>query len=122
MKSKKSLLVALVLALCIVIGCTATSCGASSAKNQQGSDVAPTIIVTRPDYSGDIKVHTIYKSGPIIDEFTDLVNKWLEDNRDKIIVDINYQFTSQWDSTAMIIYREKSEQNLANCLDKKNLI
>lgn len=112
MKSKKSLLVALVLALCIVIGCTATSCGASSARSQQGSDVTPTIIVTRPDYSGDIKVYTIYKAGPNIDEFTDLVNKWLEDNRDKTIVDINYQFfltTSQWVSTAMIIYREKSE-------------
>lgn len=112
MKSKKSLLVALVLTLCIVIGCTATSCGASSANNQQGSDVAPTIVVTRPDYSGNIKVYTIYKAGPNIDEFTDLVNKWLEDNRDKTIVDINYQFfltTSQWVSTAMIIYREKSE-------------
>ena len=112
MKSKKSLLVAFVLALCIVIGCTATSCGSSSAKNQQGSDVAPTIIVTRPDYSGDIKVYTIYKKDPNIDEFTDLVNKWLEDNRDKIIVDIDYQFLltpSMWASTVTIIYREKSE-------------
>ena len=112
MKFIKSLLVALVLALCVVIGCTATSCGASSANNQQGSDVAPTIIVTRPDYSGDIKVYTIYKKGPNIDEFTDLVNKWLGDNRDKTIVDINYQFfltISKWVFTAMIIYREKSE-------------
>ena len=113
MKSKKSLLVALILALCVVIGCTATSCGtSSSANNQQGSDVAPTIIVTRPDYSGDIKVYTIYKEGPNIDEFTDLVNKWLEDNRDKIIVDIDYQFfltPSMWASTVTIIYREKSE-------------
>ena len=98
MKSKKSLLVALVLALCIVIGCTATSCRASSARNQQGSDVAPTIIVTRPDYSGDIKVHTIYKSGPIIDEFTDLVNKWLEDNRDKIAEAIS-SFVKEYNDT-----------------------
>lgn len=112
MKSKKSLLVALVLALCIVIGCTATSCGASSASNQQGSDVAPTIIVTRPDYSGDIKVYTIYRDSPNIDEFTNLVNKWLENNRDKTIVDIDYQFfltPSMWASTVTIIYREKSE-------------
>ena len=112
MKSKKSLLVALVLALCSVIGCRATSCGSSSARNQQGSDVAPTIIVTRPDYSGDIKVYTIYKSGPIIDEFTDLVNKWLEDILDKFILDIDYQFfltPSMWASTVTIIYREKSE-------------
>lgn len=112
MKSKKSLLVALVLALCIVIGCTATSCRASSARNQQGSDVAPTIIVTRPDYSGDIKVYTIYKKDPNIDEFTDLVNEWLENNRDKTIVDIDYQFfwtPSMRASTVTIIYREKSE-------------
>ena len=109
MKSKKSLLVALVLALCIVIGCTATSCRSSSANNQQGSDVAPTIIVTRPDYSGDIKVYTIYKQDPNIDEFTNLVNEWLENNRDKTIVDIDYQFfltPSMWASTATIIYRE----------------
>ena len=48
-----------------------------------------------------------------------------EDNRDKIIVDIDYQFfltPSMWASTVTIIYREKSEQNLANCLDKKNLL
>ena len=112
MKSKKSLLVALVLALCVVIGCTATSCGTSSAKNQQGSDVAPTIIVTRPDDSGDIKVYTIYKKDPNIDEFTDLVNEWLENNRDKTIVDIDYQFfwtPSMRASTVTIIYREKSE-------------
>lgn len=112
MKSKKSLLVALVLALCVVIACTATSCRSSSANNQQGADVAPTIIVTRPDYSGNIKVYTIYKRGADIDEFTDLVNKWLEDNRDKTIVDIDYQFfltSSMWASTVTIIYREKSE-------------
>lgn len=93
MKIKKFLLV-ITMAIFTVIG--ATSCGTQK------------VIITRPDYGGNIKVHTVYRRNLDTDEFDDLINEWLENNRDKTIVAIDYQcsMASSWGVfTAMIIYR-----------------
>lgn len=83
MKIKKVLL-AVIVAIFAVIGCT--SCGAK--RIDSASSQMPTVVVTRPDYGGNIKVEILGTFSYQFKEANELVNTWLEDNRDKTIVDI----------------------------------
>lgn len=83
MKIKKVLL-AVIVAIFAVIGCT--SCGAK--KIGSTTETTPTVVVTRPDYGGNIKVEILGTFSYQFKKVNELVNTWLEDNRDKTIVDI----------------------------------
>ncbi len=78
MKIKKVLL-ALIVAICTIIGCT--SCGAK--KIGSTTETTPTVVVTRPDYGENTKIHIIsnFKDAPLNEsQLEDLTNEWLSEN------------------------------------------
>ena len=105
MKIKKVLLV-LIVAICTVIGCT--SCGAK--KIGSTTETTPTVVVTRPDYSGEIKIKIIGVISTNLEEINNQANEWLMDNRDKTIISIEFQIGAMYStnaySTVTIIYRD----------------
>lgn len=105
MKIKKVLL-AVIVAIFAVIGCT--SCGAK--RIDSASSQMPTVVVTRPDYGGDIKIKIIGVISTDLEEINNRANEWLMDNRDKTIISIEFQIGAMYStnaySTVTIIYRD----------------
>ena len=86
MKIKKVLL-AVIVAIFAVIGCT--SCGAK--KLDSDSSQMPTVVVTRPDYGENVKIHIINTGKYAFDgtdELEEQTNEWLLENKDKTILSI----------------------------------
>ncbi len=105
MKIKKVLL-AVIVAIFAVIGCT--SCGAKRIVST--TETPQTVVVTRPDYSGDIKIKIIGVISTNLEEINNQANEWLMDNRDKTIISIEFQIGAMYStnaySTVTIIYRD----------------
>lgn len=107
MKIKKVLL-AVIIAIFAVIGCA--SCGAK--KIEEEGNIPATVVVTRPDYGGDVKIHIINTEKTKYldsDEIEELTNEWLVENRDKTILSIELHFIHQDDirryGLILIVYR-----------------
>ncbi len=110
MKIKKVLL-AVIVAIFAVIGCT--SCGAK--RIDSASSQMPTVVVTRPDYGENTKIHIISNVGDErldISKLEELTNEWISDNKDKTIISIEFHFVSQISGDKygliLIIYRDNS--------------
>ena len=108
MKIKKVLL-AIIVAICTVIGCT--SCGAKRIVST--TETTPTVVVTRPDYGENTKIHIISNVGDErldISKLEELTNEWLSENKDKTIVSIEFHFVSQISGNKygliFIVYRD----------------
>lgn len=107
MKIKKVLL-AVIIAICTVIGCT--SCGAK--KIGSTTETTPTVVVTRPDYGENVKIHIIKREEYKLEseELENLTNKWLAENRDKTILSIEFHFVNKDDmrryGLVFIVYRD----------------
>ena len=115
MKIKKVLL-ALIVAICTIIGCT--SCGAK--KIGSTTETTPTVVVTRPDYGENTKIHIIsnFKDAPLNEsQLEDLTNEWLSENKDKTVVSIEFHFVYQSASykygLILIVYRDNSTPTTA---------
>lgn len=106
MKIKKVLL-AVIIAICTVIGCT--SCGAK--KIEEDGNSPSTVVVTRPDYGGDVKIHIIKREEYKLEseKLEELTNEWLVENRDKTILSIEFHFVNKDDISryglVFIVYR-----------------
>ncbi len=110
MKIKKVLL-AIIVAICTIIGCT--SCGAK--KIGSTTETTPTVVVTRPDYGEDVKIHIIsnLRDDSLNEgQLEELTNEWLAENRDKTILSIEFHFTNQSNAKKygliLIVYRDPS--------------
>lgn len=107
MKIKKVLL-AVIVAIFAVIGCT--SCGAK--RIDSATETTPTVVVTRPDYGGDIKIKIIGVVSNDSEEITNKVNEWLMENRDKTIISIDFQICAIYSTSTypavIIIYRDNN--------------
>lgn len=110
MKIKKVLL-AVIVAIFAVIGCT--SCGAK--KIDSGSGQTPTVVVTRPDYGENTKIHIIsnFRDATLNEsQLEDLTNEWLSKNKDKTILSIEFHFAYQSASykygLILIVYRDNN--------------
>ena len=109
MKIKKVLL-AVIVAIFAVIGCT--SCGAK--KIDSGSNTTPTVVVTRPDYGENTKIHIICTTEDRFhyDDSAEIaINEWLEQNKDKTIISIEFHYDEYGEQRyllAVIIYRAPS--------------
>ena len=108
MKIKKVLL-ALIVAIFAVIGCT--SCGAK--KIGSTTETTPTVVVTRPDYGENVKIHIINTGKYAFDgtdELEEQTNEWLLENKDKTILSIelhNIEGNSmQRYGFVLIVYRD----------------
>lgn len=108
MKIKKVLL-AIIVAICTVIGCT--SCGAK--KIGSTTEMTPTVVVTRPDYGENTKIHIIsnLRDDSLNEgQLEELTNEWLAENRDKTILSIEFHFTNQSNAKKygliLIVYRD----------------
>lgn len=110
MKIKKVLL-AVIVAIFAVIGCT--SCGAK--RLDSDSSQMPTVVVTRPDYGENTKIHIISNVGDErldISKLEELTNEWISENKDKTIISIEFHFVSQISGNKygliLIIYRDNN--------------
>lgn len=108
MKIKKILL-AVIVAIFAVIGCT--SCGAK--KIGSTTETTPTVVVTRPDYGENVKIHIINTGKYAFDgtdELEEQTNEWLLENKDKTILSIelhNIEGNSmQRYGFVLIVYRD----------------
>lgn len=107
MKIKKVLL-AVIIAICTVIGCT--SCGAK--KIEEDGNSPSTVVVTRPDYGGDVKIHIIKRDEYKLEneELENLTNEWLAENKNKTILSIEFHFVNKDDmrryGLVFIVYRD----------------
>lgn len=108
MKIKKVLL-AVIIAICTVIGCT--SCGAK--KIEEDGNSPSTVVVTRPDYGENIKVHIIHTNEHRYqddDSAQIVINQWLEQNKDKTIISIEFHYDEMSNNRryglVIIVYRD----------------
>ena len=110
MKTKKVLL-AVIIAIFAVIGCA--SCGAK--KIGSTTETTPTVVVTRPDYGENVKIHIISTGKYAFygtDELEEQTNEWLLANKDKTILSIELH-NIEGDSMqrygfVLIVYRDPS--------------
>ena len=109
MKIKKVLL-AVIVAIFAVIGCT--SCGAKRIVST--NETTPTVVVTRPDYGENVKIHIIRteeKRFKYDDSAEIEINEWLEQNKDKTIISIEVHYDEYNNIRyllAIIVYRDNS--------------